>query len=114
MTEQPGENRCTLAEAARIGRGRIMSLHDAAWSEYDALLIPGGIGLIVNCCGSDAVRACVESFNGKKKAIGTMYAGIDFLRGILDSNLLQEKDSVLGAAEYCHAPTSNVFYTILK
>lgn len=91
-----------------------MRLHDAAWSEYDTLLIPGGIGLIVNCCESDAVRACVESFNGKKKAIGTMCAGIDFLRGILDPNLLQEKDSVLGAAEYCHAPTSNVFYTILK
>lgn len=40
-----------------------------------------------------------------------MCTGIDFLRSVLDPDLLWEKGSALGAAEFCRAPASHVFYT---
>lgn len=40
-----------------------------------------------------------------------MCADIDFLRSVLDPDLLRGKGSALGAAEFCHAPASHVFYT---
>ena len=46
LTEQIGEKRNILIEAARIGRGRIKDIHEVDFAEYDALIIPGGIGLL--------------------------------------------------------------------
>lgn len=40
-----------------------------------------------------------------------MCAGIDFLKSVLDPDLLRGKDGALGAAEFCRDPTSNVIYT---
>ena len=45
LTEQIAEKRNILIEAARIGRGRIKDIHEVDFAEYDALIIPGGIGL---------------------------------------------------------------------
>lgn len=111
ITEQQCENRSVLTEAARIGRGRIKNIMDIALDDYDALLIPGGIGLLVNYRASDMVRACITHFVRHKKAIGTMCAGIDFLRGILGAGLLQEEAKDLEAVACCHDNSGNIFYT---
>ena len=46
LTEHPAEKRNVLLESARIGRGRIKNICEIDYEEYDALIIPGGIGLL--------------------------------------------------------------------
>ena len=111
ITEQPEENRHLLKEAARIGRGKIQALSKIKLDEYDALLTPGGMGLLVNYRGSDAVKACVEHFIRRKKPIGTMCAGLDFFREILGKGFLQEEVKELTAQEYVCDCERNIFYT---
>ena len=89
LTEQPGEPRNILTESARIGRGQIQPLNSVILDEYDALILPGGIGLLTNYRSSEAVKSCVDHFILSKKPVGTMCAGIDFLRGFLGAALLQ-------------------------
>ena len=45
-----GETRNVLVEAARIARGEIKPLTEAAAAEFDALLVPGGFGAAKNLC----------------------------------------------------------------
>lgn len=111
ISEQHGEPRNALVEAARIGRGRIKCLSDVVLDEYDALLIPGGIGLVVNYRTSSAVKACIEQFTMQGKPIGTMCAGIDFLRGIMGAKLLQRETTELTAVDFCCDHERNIFYT---
>lgn len=56
LTEQIGEKRNILIEAARIGRGRIKDIHEVDFAEYDALIIPGGIGLLNNYRDSNVIK----------------------------------------------------------
>lgn len=111
ITEQPDETRNVLTEAARIGRGKIQDLKCIPFHEYDALIIPGGLGLFVNYRKSEPVKACVEYFLAQKKPIATMCAGIDFLRMILNSELLQEETKELSARDFCYDSNRNIFYT---
>ncbi len=49
LTGQPtGEQRNTLAEAARITRGKVTDLARASMTELDALVLPGGYGAAKN------------------------------------------------------------------
>ena len=111
ITEQPGEKRSVLTESARMGRGRIRNLHDISPDDYDALLIPGGIGLVVNYRGNGLVTDWVNHFVRQKKPIGTMCAGIDFLRVILGAGLLQEEVRDLDAVSFCRDTSGAIFYT---
>ena len=111
LTEQPGELRNILTESARIGRGQIQPLNSVILDEYDALLLPGGIGLLTNYRSSEAVRGCVNHFILSKKPVGTMCAGIDFLRGFLGAALLQAEEKELAATEFCCDQKRAVLYT---
>ncbi len=50
LTGEPaeGESRNVLVEAARIARGNIRDIREAAASDFDALLVPGGFGAAKN------------------------------------------------------------------
>lgn len=111
FTESFAENRRVLREAARIGRGRIQDIRNIDFEEYDALIIPGGIGLLNNYKDSAMVKACVTHFAGSEKPIATMCAGIDFLRGFLGSDLLACETQELTADQYCRDIVNNVHYT---
>ena len=59
-TEAPGPERNVLTESARIGRGRIQELSALDLEPFDALLLPGGIGLISN------YRHCPQVLSGHR------------------------------------------------
>lgn len=111
VTELRGEKRSVLVESARLGRGRIRNIRDITLDDFDALLIPGGIGLLVNYRDSDIIKDCVKHFVNQKKAIGTMCAGIDFLRRILGVHLLEEEAAKVEATSCCSDSKSRIFYT---
>lgn len=111
LTEQMAEKRNILLEAARIGRGRIKDIREIDFEEYDALIIPGGIGLLNNYRHSDAIKACVTCFFSQRKPIATMCAGIDFLRSFWGSGLLASEMKELSAEEFCFDADNNIYYT---
>lgn len=111
LTEQFAEKRSVLLEAARIGRGRIKDILEIHLEDYDALIIPGGIGLLNNYKNSAMIAACVTHFISKKKPVATMCAGIDFLRGFLGSNLLESETKELTAEKFCFDANNNIYYT---
>jgi len=57
-----GAARHVLTEAARIVRGKIMSTNEISAHDLDALIIPGGYGVVRNLCtyGTDSVDATVN------------------------------------------------------
>ena len=111
LTEQMAEKRNTLIEAARIGRGRIKEIHEVDFAEYDALIIPGGIGLLNNYRDSNVIKTCVTHFISEKKPVAAMCAGIDFLRRFYGSNLLAREMKELTAEKFCFDAENNVYYT---
>ncbi len=111
LTEQMAEKRNILIEAARIGRGRIKDIHEVDFAEYDALIIPGGIGLLNNYRDSNVIKTCVTHFICEKKPVAAMCAGIDFLRRFYGSNLLAREMKELTAEKFCFDAENNVYYT---
>ncbi len=111
LTEQIAEQRSILSEAARIGRGRIKDIRKIDFDAYDALIIPGGIGLLNNYRDSDAIEACITHFISRKKPIATMCAGIDFMRRFLEGNLLDREAKELPAEKFCFDADNNIYYT---
>jgi enhancing lycopene biosynthesis protein 2 len=79
-TNQPGEKRQMLAEAARIARGEIFDLKTLKASDFDGLILPGGYGAAKNLClfathGAKAVvlpevKNVIETFHAADKPIG--------------------------------------------
>jgi enhancing lycopene biosynthesis protein 2 len=59
--EAGGPARSVLAESARIVRGKITSLKEVSAHDFDALIIPGGYGVVKNLCtyssGAENARA---------------------------------------------------------
>ena len=55
LTGQPDQERQILKESARLGRGMLRKIRDVCWKDYDALVIPGGLGLLTNYQHSQAV-----------------------------------------------------------
>ena len=76
------ENRNVLPEAARLVRGKIMSVGEVSAHEIDALIIPGGFGVVKNLCsfaadGVDAkvnanVERLIQELHGLGKPIGAI------------------------------------------
>lgn len=76
------ESRTVLAEAARIVRGKIVSVNEVSAHDLDALIIPGGFGVVRNLCTYEAhgVEATVDpgtarlitELNGLGKPIGAI------------------------------------------
>ena len=74
--------RDVLAEAARIVRGKIVSINEVSAHDIDALIIPGGYGAVKNLCtyathGLDAtvnpgVARLISEVNGLGKPIGAL------------------------------------------
>jgi enhancing lycopene biosynthesis protein 2 len=48
--EEMSEKRNVLVEAARIARGNIKPLSDYSPTNYDAIIFPGGFGVVKNLC----------------------------------------------------------------
>lgn len=111
LTGQPDQERQILKESARLGRGMLRKIRDVCWEDYDALVIPGGLGLLTNYQHSRAVADCVRYFAAASKPIAAMCAGIDFLRGLLGGDLLLEEVPPLKATEYCCDRQKKIFYT---
>lgn len=111
QTEQQGGSRNVLTESARIGRGFIQDISAIDCGEYDALIIPGGIGLLRHYRDSEAVRSCLRHFLDLGKPVATMCAGIDFLRALLGQDLLRQETAELSAVDFCSVKEKNIYYT---
>ncbi len=82
MREIRLENRHVLAESARIVRGKISSINEISAHDLDALIIPGGYGVVQNLCnyataGANAtvhpdVARLIVDMNGLGKPIGAL------------------------------------------
>jgi len=78
-----------LVESARVGRGRILSLSDISSDSFDALIIPGGIGLLANYTNlfnqensvavNEHVQSFVLGFLQSSKPIGLICSAIKFI-----------------------------------
>lgn len=110
-TEAPGPARNVLTEAARMGRGMIQDLARLDLDRFDALIIPGGIGLISNYRHRPEVSACLAHFLRTGRPIGTMCAGLDFLRMALGRDLLSEGAAQLSPQGFCRDGANNIYYT---
>lgn len=76
------EARTVLSEAARIVRGKIVSVNEVSAHDIDALIIPGGYGVVQNLCtyGAYGIGGTVEAgtlrliteLNGLGKPIGAL------------------------------------------
>ncbi|MCX7018979.1 MAG: isoprenoid biosynthesis glyoxalase ElbB [bacterium] len=77
-----GERRAMIAEAARIARGNIADVAQARAADFDALIIPGGLGSTKNLCthAVDGLQArvhpdvarVVREFAAAGKPVGAM------------------------------------------
>lgn len=111
FTNENSETRNILFESARIGRGLIQELEDVSYREYDALIIPGGNGLINNYQDSRVVRNLIQGFVDLERPIATMCAGIDLIRKWQDPNLMKEELETLKANEFCYDEYLKLYYT---
>ena len=110
-TEVPGPVRNVLTESARMGRGRIQDLSALDLEPFDALLLPGGIGLISNYRRCPQVLSCLDHFLRRGKPIGTMCAGIYFLRMAIGRDLLAGEAAQLSPRGFCRDAAKNIYYT---
>ena len=84
-----------LVESARIGRGRILSLSNTSFDEFDALVIPGGMGLLINYTNMISqdkpivvdhyIKYFIMSFVKSSKPIGIMCSAIRLISLIFES-----------------------------
>ena len=80
--EALGPASSVIAQAARIVRGKITSVKEVSGHDFDALIIPGGFGVVKNLCtfavdGEDAdvhpeVRRLITEINSLEKPIGAI------------------------------------------
>jgi enhancing lycopene biosynthesis protein 2 len=70
--EGGGPRRDVLAEAARIVRGKITSVSEVSAHDLDALIVPGGFGVVQNLCtyATDGLQASVNE--QVKRLVGEM------------------------------------------
>lgn len=111
FTKKSSEIRNVLFESARMGRGLIQDIEQIDYNDYDALIIPGGNGLIHNYQDSKVVSDLIENFQHSKKPIGTMCAGIDFICKLTNTNILNKEIRTLKINEFCYEPSSRIYYT---
>lgn len=111
LTEEKEGQRNILIESARIGRGRIKNLTDIDLDEYKALIIPGGIGLIVNYRNSEEIHKLVNDFIDKGKPIAGMCSALVLFKKIISSDIFKMKRDFTDSTNYCYDKQFNVYYT---
>ncbi len=111
LTKEPSEVRIVLAESARIGRGLIQDIEGINCEDYDALIIPSGVGLINNYQDSEVVFKLIIDFGRLAKPVGTMCAGIDLLRKWKGPNLMNEEIKELKANDFFYDQEHRAYYT---
>lgn len=99
LTKQPeSQKRRMLVEAARIARGEINTLKNFKAENYDALLIPGGMGAVMNLCDfaqkgpdcsvhPDVERAVIEMHQAHKPIVALCIAPVLVARILKDVTL---------------------------
>ena len=99
LTKQPDtQKRRMLVEAARIARGEINTLKNFKAENYDALLIPGGMGAVMNLCDfaqkgpacsvhPDVERAVIEMHQAHKPIVALCIAPVLVARLLKDVTL---------------------------
>lgn len=100
--EVEGETRSVVAEAARLGRGRVTALSGFWSGDLQGLLIPGGQGVPKNLATGfmrrgerrevkPDVRGLLDDLTGRKRPIGAVSLGGDLLR-LYFGDELEEQD----------------------
>lgn len=111
LTEEKEGQRNVLIESARIGRGIIKNLIDINVNEYDGLIIPGGMGLIVNYKDCELIPKLINNFVTKRKPIAGMCSAIRLFQKYISPDIFKNKEVVTEATGYCYDSDFNVFYT---
>lgn len=111
LTEEKEGHRNVLIESARIGRGIIKNLVDVDINEYDGLIIPGGIGLIINYGDCELVPELIKDFVTKRKPIAGMCSALKLLQKNISPDIFKDIEMVTEATGYCYDSDFNVFYT---
>ncbi|WP_417915501.1 isoprenoid biosynthesis glyoxalase ElbB [Candidatus Electronema sp. JM] len=118
--EEMPEQRNVLIEAARIARGRIKDLAQFNAADFDALVIPGGVGAAKNLCtyafdGPDCavnpdVARAIKAMHAAGKPIGALCIAPVILAKVLGSVTVtagQDAETAANIAKMggSHAPT---------
>lgn len=85
-TEEGVPARSVLKESARLTRGTIVALHEIVPTEIDALVIPGGMGVVKNLCAAEGarvgggaprpeVRALLDSLRDRRAPVAALGLG---------------------------------------
>lgn len=103
--------RNVLIESARIGRGIIKNLTDVDINEYDGLIIPGGIGLIINYGDCELIPELINNFVTKRKPIAGMCSALRLFQKNISPEIFKDIEVVTEATGYCYDSDFNIFYT---
>ena len=81
-SEKTSERRNVLVESARLARGEIKDIRELKLSDYDGILLPGGLGAVTNWCDfaqagidctvENSVNRVLEEAYKQKLVIGAM------------------------------------------
>ena len=95
--EQSEEKRNILVEASRISRGCVQSLDALTVDDFDAVIVPGGFGVVKHLCnfsfkGSEmelhpTVHATLSSFAQAKKPMGLICIASVMVSKIFDTSV---------------------------
>lgn len=110
LTEDKEGQRNVLIESARIGRGIIKNLTDININEYDGLIIPGGMGLIINYKDCELIPELINDFVIKRKPMAGMCSAIMLFRKYISSDIFKNIEEITEATGYCYDSNFKVFY----
>jgi enhancing lycopene biosynthesis protein 2 len=107
--EKEGESRQVVAEAARLGRGKVQILGEAFTGALQGLVIPGGYGAPKSLISGfmdrggkrellPEVRALLDDLTGRRKPVGAISLGRTVLRAYFDQEM-EEAELSLPASE---------------
>ena len=111
LTEDKEGQHNVLVESARIGRGVIKDLTDVDINEYDGLIIPGGIGLIINYGSCELIPELINHFVTKRKPIAGMCSALMLFQKNISPNIFKDIEVLTEATGYCYDSEFNIFYT---
>lgn len=111
LTEEREGQRNVLIESARIGRGWIKNLTDVNIEEYDGLIIPGGLGLLVNYWYCESISKLINNFVIDRKPIAGMCFALRLLKKFISQDIFKNVEEITEATSYCHDSDFNIYYT---
>jgi len=111
LTVEREGKRNVLTESARIGRGWIKNLTDININEYDGLIIPGGLGLLINYWDCALIHELINNFVTKRKPMAGMCSILRLFRKIISPDIFKNIEENTEATGYCYDSDFNVYYT---